>query len=1167
MLDKLRAKVPVAADAAVVVPDADEDAPTPLAQPPHEPPCACEACQTSRGDAVRQPREPSEPDPLIKDKCELLGRKARARALAVGRDACAATLGSCAAPWSGLTTTTWWNGGILNAENGTRATHTWAEFGATLQAVASTVQPKGTGYYFTPAASVNGRRRDVDIDYLTQLGLDCDEGHESWVPLTVALSRAGLAHIIDPSSRSTAEKPKWHAHIPYAEPIGPATHDLDKSTYRLINIWCVAWFGALAGLKAEPTHTEAKYRYGFDPMTHALGQPWFPGSRQTEQDAVPSLIIAEGNGFDLCKFLDTSGFDQALDEVEAELAARVRPEPPTRKSEVDYAPNDIRQMAIRTIAKLPRAIGGQNASGACLKVAQYLTRGFCLDEDEALEIMLEHYNPRCIPPWDERKLRHKLDNAARMTNIPEGFAFGLAERDRANDVVREAFRKLMAKREIPPKPKVATESDASADEGDFNPEADLEDAWEQERRQLLEYISAAYSKDEMTRRAVEKEILEWCALLDEKSARFLALESELQLAGVKIGPWKKAVMAARMDAALTPDEVIEIAQQADTTKRVRIFVPPGAEHEVNDKAASALKNLPTVYAYGEVLVDLVHNKRTKKTSIHPLSVFGVRESLSRVCSFYQVSWDGPPVAYDVNVPEYCPPAVASRGHWPEQRLLTSIVPYPFLKPSGEIRAEEGYDEETGIYFRPNFTPLPMPNDEGLTLEARRNALDLILHVMKDFPFKDARDTRVDETPEETFARLSQSDHFAVWLAGYLTPPTRSAYEGAAPGFAISANRRGAGKDKSKEVVEQTWLGREMDPAVQAVGFGSEPENEDRKKIMTLVLKGTPMVCVANIKQPFGNAVWEAALTQTSWSDRRLGTMEAPDCPLRITFFFNGNQLSWLGDLPRRVLMCTLETPHNRPEGRQDLSEPKLIDYVKLHRAELVRACLIILRAWTMTAKSVQQLPDRSLTGSYDDWSRVVRGAVVHAGMRDPWNLCVANDGDSDEDASQHRAILDGMAEAMIELKKPDGITCSEILKAMSDNNDASASWRLARAPVKFQRLRDAFGDVFPNLKEGALPSKEIFGKFALRPRLDSPSADGRILRKSKDGSRVYWIDSAAGATKPPEPAAADTAPREAEGVGKPAETPPLGPGVAKRQNNVVSLMEQMKKRGTGGTTG
>jgi hypothetical protein len=61
------------------------------------------------------------------------------------------------------------------------------------------------------------------------------------------------------------------------------------------------------------------------------------------------------------------------------------------------------------VANIPGAIQGQHGSNPTYQVACE-TQRFGLDDGAAMAILSE-YNGRCVPPWSERELRHKLDEA------------------------------------------------------------------------------------------------------------------------------------------------------------------------------------------------------------------------------------------------------------------------------------------------------------------------------------------------------------------------------------------------------------------------------------------------------------------------------------------------------------------------------------------------------------------------------------------------------------------------------------------------------------------------------------------------------------------------------------------------------------------------------------
>jgi RecA-family ATPase len=62
------------------------------------------------------------------------------------------------------------------------------------------------------------------------------------------------------------------------------------------------------------------------------------------------------------------------------------------------------------LAKLPPAISGAGGHPATYRAASILANGFDLPWDDAWALLNE-YNARCSPPWSEKELRHKLNDA------------------------------------------------------------------------------------------------------------------------------------------------------------------------------------------------------------------------------------------------------------------------------------------------------------------------------------------------------------------------------------------------------------------------------------------------------------------------------------------------------------------------------------------------------------------------------------------------------------------------------------------------------------------------------------------------------------------------------------------------------------------------------------
>lgn len=69
-----------------------------------------------------------------------------------------------------------------------------------------------------------------------------------------------------------------------------------------------------------------------------------------------------------------------------------------------------KERARRWLAKVPPSISGQNGHAAAFTAATGLVHGFELNEFDALDLLSE-WNRSCQPPWSERELKHKVEQA------------------------------------------------------------------------------------------------------------------------------------------------------------------------------------------------------------------------------------------------------------------------------------------------------------------------------------------------------------------------------------------------------------------------------------------------------------------------------------------------------------------------------------------------------------------------------------------------------------------------------------------------------------------------------------------------------------------------------------------------------------------------------------
>jgi hypothetical protein len=89
--------------------------------------------------------------------------------------------------------------------------------------------------------------------------------------------------------------------------------------------------------------------------------------------------------------------------------------------------NLLERRVRRYIEQLPPAIAGQYGHSATFKMASRLIHGWALSVEDAWPFALE-FNQRCMPPWTERELRRKIEQAAiKPDERPRGYLLGAEE--------------------------------------------------------------------------------------------------------------------------------------------------------------------------------------------------------------------------------------------------------------------------------------------------------------------------------------------------------------------------------------------------------------------------------------------------------------------------------------------------------------------------------------------------------------------------------------------------------------------------------------------------------------------------------------------------------------------------------------------------------------------
>jgi hypothetical protein len=87
--------------------------------------------------------------------------------------------------------------------------------------------------------------------------------------------------------------------------------------------------------------------------------------------------------------------------------------------------------ARRYLESVPGAIQGSNGSAKTFKATCTMVRGFQLNPDDALSLLVEVHNPLCKPEWSNRELAHKVRQALQHSRLTFGWLTDRRHRPRA----------------------------------------------------------------------------------------------------------------------------------------------------------------------------------------------------------------------------------------------------------------------------------------------------------------------------------------------------------------------------------------------------------------------------------------------------------------------------------------------------------------------------------------------------------------------------------------------------------------------------------------------------------------------------------------------------------------------------------------------------------------
>jgi hypothetical protein len=305
----------------------------------------------------------------------------------------------------------------------------------------------------------------------------------------------------------------------------------------------------------------------------------------------------------------------------------------------------------------------------------------------------------------------------------------------------------------------------------------------------------------------------------------------------------------------------------------------------------------------------------------------------------------------IDCPERISKTLIARKEW-GLPVLSGIIQAPTLRFDGSILENPGYDKDTGLFFNPGHTMFPKI-EEHPTFSQAEQALNLLLELLKDFPFE---------------GEASKTVAISAILTGLIRRSIRTA-----PLHGFTAPKMSSGKSLLADVVGLIVTGRSNSFISQA-----ENEAEEAKRLLAVLLEGDSIVCYDNIERPFGSAALCTVLTEVEYKDRVLGETKNIGVPTNATFLATGNNLTFVGDISTRAILCRIDPKEEHPEKRE--FDIDLRKHVLQHRGDIVHAGLTILRAYHVAKRPKQNIKP---FGRFEEWSDWVRSVLIWLGMEDP----------------------------------------------------------------------------------------------------------------------------------------------------------------------------------------
>lgn len=412
------------------------------------------------------------------------------------------------------------------------------------------------------------------------------------------------------------------------------------------------------------------------------------------------------------------------------------------------------------------------------------------------------------------------------------------------------------------------------------------------------------------------------------------------------------------------------------------------------------------------------------------------------------------------------------GGWPDIRPIRGILESPALAPSGQLITAPGYNLETGYVLLPSVDVGPIK--EKPTQEEARAALKYLwIELFCDFPYLGLGESNPkDVDRSQRFEQACKCPDAFVGIAALLSMFARPGIRGAIPGSVFEAASQGSGKTLQIHAISTLATGRSAGLMTFPTHDGKVDEAELEKILASYALAGARIVAFDNIKGTLGGPALEKAMTSVdNIALRVLGALDLRTMPWSAITLFSGNNMTMSDDVTQRVLCSRLESEREDPRSRpsKEFRHARLLDWIIEQRARLVRACLVILRAFVVADSKC----DAGSWGSFEAWCALVPSAILYAGGPNVLDLRLRSGAVDNGEGAAHAALMRTWPTGAF----PKGVRAAELLKYANFQEEKERE-RGDAAPDGLEDLRTALREI-TQTSDGRTPNSTAVGN-ALR---------------------------------------------------------------------------------------